>query len=136
MAEEFDAISQGMMAQDIGPAIVASKLAPQLGSDKSFLKKGSVDMRRLSVIKEDMLGMLLYAKIRSRKSRVWEDIRDELLNLYVSVGGRGRRDIIRMEIASKGGGPSVESEIQKPGWFRRNITDRSWREKEMESKGI
>jgi len=134
----LDPSQAGMMGgvADMGPAIVASALAPQLGSDQDALSRGKVDMRRFTVIKEDYLGFLLYAKIRSRKSRVWKTIYDELLNLYVGVGGRGRRDIIRMEAVSRGGMAQVEAEIQRPGLLARNIYDRKWKEREIEERGL
>ncbi|MBW2672015.1 MAG: hypothetical protein JRD89_01200 [Deltaproteobacteria bacterium] len=113
-----------------------SPLAPQLGSDADYLGRGQTDMRRLSVITEADIPLLLYAKIRGRKSRVWRTIYDEFLNLRVSVGGRGRRDIIRMEGVSKGGVVNVESEIQKPNWFVRNVLDRDWEKKEREKLGL
>lgn len=120
---------------EMGPAIVASVLAPQLGSDRSEVMHGRVDMRRLTVIKESDVPFLIFAKLRSRKSRPWEIVREELLNLKVSVGGRGRRDIIRMEGVSKGGMVSVESEITQPGWLRRNLYDRNWERNQREARG-
>jgi len=126
---------QGEAPMDMGPAIVASILAPQLGSDRNDVVRGKTDMRRLTVIKESELSFLLYAKLRSRKSKVWETVYNELLNLKVSVGGRGRRDIIRMEGVSKGGMVSVESEIREPGWLARNVYDREWERKQREAAG-
>ena len=126
---------QGEAPMDMGPAIVASILAPQLGSDRNDVVRGRTDMRRLTVIKESELPFLLYAKLRSRKSKVWGTVYDELLSLKVSVGGRGRRDIIRMEGVSKGGMVSVESEIREPGWLARNVYDREWERKQREAAG-
>lgn len=126
---------QGEAPMDMGPAIVASVLAPQLGSDRNDVVRGRTDMRRLTVIKESELTFLLYAKLRSRKSKVWETVYNELLSLKVSVGGRGRRDIIRMEGVSKGGMVSVESEIREPGWLARNVYDREWERKQREAQG-
>lgn len=133
----LDPNQPGMMGGPMPvPDVVGSALAPQLGSDQNYLSRGMVDMRRFSVIKEEFLGFLLYAKIRSRKSRVWVDIYDELLNLYVSVGGRGRRDIIRMESVSRGGQAQVEAEILRPGIIARNIYDRDWKKRQLEEKGL
>jgi len=119
---------------DTGASVVASALAPQLGTDTADLFKARFDMRRLTVIRNSDIGLLLYAKIKSRKSRVWGDIRDEILNLKVSVDGRGRRDIIRMEAVSRGGAATVESEITKPGLLARNIYDRGWEEKQRKER--
>ncbi len=119
-----------------GSGLTGSPLAEQLGSDPIDLGKGRFDMRRLTIISESDKGLLLYAKIKSRKSRVWKTIYDEILNLNVSLGGRGRRDIIRMEAVSKGGTAAVESEIIKPGLFARNIYKRGWEDEERKEKGI
>lgn len=123
------------MGTDIGPGVVASILAPQLGSDRNDLMRGKTDMRRLTVLKSTDIPFVMYAKIRSKKSRVWEVIYSELLSLNVSIGGRGRRDIIRMEGVSKGGMVNLESEIERPDWIGRHITDRGWKEKELERRG-
>ena len=119
-----------------GGSVVASKLAAQLGTDLVDLGKARFDMRRLSIIQEADVGLLLYAKIKSRKSRVWKTIYEELLNLKVSINGRGRRDIIRMEAVSQGGTADVESEIIKPGALARNIYDRNWEDKQRSAKGM
>lgn len=116
---------------DRGPEIVASSLAAQLGSDLKDVAQGKNDMRRLSVIDEKDKLFLMYAKIRSRKSKAWKALYEEFLNLNVSIGGRGRRDIIRMEAVSKGGMAGVESEIpQRPNWIGRNITQRNWKQEQ------
>jgi len=120
---------------DRGPEIVASSLSPQLGSSDKYTRRGEWDMRILSVIEEKDLPFFLYAKIRSRRSRTWATIYEEVLNLKISIGGRGRRDIIRMEGVSKGGMPSVESEIPKPNFFARNIWNRNWKQK-AEAEGL
>lgn len=117
---------------DRGPEVVASSLAPQLGSDAKHLGKGESDMRKLSIISEKDIPNLIYASVRSKKTKVWGEIRDEFLNLQVSVGGRGRRDIIRMEGVSKGGLPELPPENEKPGWFSRNFVDRSWKKRSKE----
>ncbi len=132
MSDEEGMYPGGMM--DTGASVVASALAPQLGTDPKDLARASFDMRRLTVIRREDIGLLIYAKIKSRKSRVWGDIRNELLNLNVSVDGRGRRDIIRMEAVSRGGSAAVESEITRPGLFARNIYDRGWEEKQRKER--
>lgn len=117
---------------DRGPEVVATTLAPQLGSDTGYLAKGNFDMRKLSVIEQKDIPLLIYASIRGKKSRAWKDIYEMYLNLQVSVGGRGRRDIIRMEGVSKGGLPDYPSETEKPGWLQRNFTDRDWKKRANE----
>jgi len=112
---------------DRGPEVVATTLAPQLASDPIYLGKGKFDMRKLSVINEKDIPLLIYCAIRGKKSQVWDDIFDMYLNLQCSVGGRGRRDIIRMEGVSKSGLPDYPPDYEKPGWFARNFTQRSWR---------
>lgn len=117
---------------DRGPEVVATTLAPQLGSDPLYLGQGKFDMRKLSFIDEKDIPMLIYAAIRGKKSRVWKDIADNFLNLKVSVGGRGRRDIIRMEGVSRSGLPDYPTDYEKPGWFERNFTQRNWKKKVQE----
>ncbi len=134
MAEEEGIYSGGGM--DTGASVVASKLAEQLGTDPMDLGKARFDMRRLTVIRNSDIGLLLYARIKSRKSRVWKTIYDEILNLRVSIDGRGRRDIIRMEAVSRGGTAAVESEITRPGLLARNIYDRDWESKQRREKGL
>ena len=128
--------SRSEEAVDRGPEIVASSLAPQLGSDSTVLSQGKVDMRRFSVIDEKDMPFLIYASIRGIKSPVWKNLYDEFLNLKISVGGRGRRDIIRMEGVSKAGLPddSGMGGGSQPGFFERNITDRGWKKRVKEER--
>lgn len=118
---------------DRGPEVVAQSLAPQLGSTPQHLAQGDFDMRKLSVISERDIPMLIYAKIRARKNKTWQIIYEEFLNLPVSVNGRGRRDIIRMEGVSKAGLPDMNNEDTKPGWLERNVTNRGeWKKRQQE----
>lgn len=125
-------IRMASMGMDLGAGITASILSPQLGSDEAILAQGKTDMRRLTVIQKDDIPRLLYMKLRSKKSTLFATLYDEILNLNVSIGGRGRRDIIRMENVSKGGVANVEAEIQKPGLIARNTWNRDWERKELE----
>jgi len=117
---------------DRGPEVVATSLAPQLGSDMSHLSVGKFDMRKLSFIEQKDIPFLIYAKIRGKKANVWDSIYDMYLNLQVSVGGKGMRNIIRMEGVSKGGLPDTQQDFDKPGWVQRNLTNREWRKKAKE----
>jgi len=119
---------------DRGPEVVATTLAPQLGSNAQHLGRGDFDMRKLSIIEKVDVPLLIYAKIRGKKSAAWADIYSEFLNLQVSVGGRGRRDIIRMEGVSKGGLPEAEPLPEKPGFLERNIFDRDWKKKQQDDR--
>jgi len=110
-------------------------LSPQLGTDPIDLEMGRVDMRRFAVLKSNKIGAVLYAAVRAKNSPSWGTILDWYLNTSVGVGGRGRRDIIRMEQVSRGGSVNVEAEIeaQKPaGWLERNLTKRDWKEEALE----
>ena len=120
-----------------GSAVVASALAGQLGSDPRVIGKARYDMRRLSVITDNDIPLLIYAEIRSKKSSAWGTFLDMFLNLKTSVGGRGRRDIIKMEQVSHGVPTDVASELEaiKPGFVARHTTKRDWKEKaEREGK--
>jgi len=115
-----------------GGAITASALAPQLGTDQFQLAQGEYDMRRLSVLEKKQMRFVFYAALRAKKSKAWANILDTLLNYSISIGGRGRRDIIRMEQVSHGMPVSVESEITRPqSWLERNVTNRNWREQQL-----
>jgi len=131
MSEQLD------QPYDPSPGVIASTLAPQLGSDSSILAQGRTDMRRLTVIARDDMRFVLYATVRAKKSPVWADLLEAYANWSVSVGGRGRRDIIRMEAVSKGGAAQVESEInlQPPNVLARNIYNRDWKEKQLRAVG-
>ncbi len=121
---------------DPGSAIIASALSPQLGTDPVDMDAGRVDMRRLTVLDKDMVGPLLFASIRGKRSDTWKTMVNTYLNISVSVGGRGRRDIIRMEQVSKGVPVDVTSEIQRPGWLGRNVYSRSWEREERGRLGL
>jgi len=133
--EEEEKRSRGVLGEEIappvmvdrGPEMVAQSLAPQLGSSPKYLARGEYDMRLLSIIEERDIPFLIYAYIRGRKTRVWRDIYDFYLHLKVSVGGRGRRDIIRMEGVAKGGLPYEYAQPEKPGFFQR-LLNRNWKE--------
>lgn len=131
----FEATPTAMPSEapiDRGPEVVATTLAPQLGSNAQHLGRGDFDMRKLSVIEQKDIPLLIYSKIRGKKSTAWAGIYDEFLNLQVSVGGRGRRDIIRMEGVSKGGLPEMEPTSEsKPGWIERNVFKRDWRKQQQ-----
>lgn len=115
-----------------GSGLVGSPLAPQLGSDPRDIAKGKFDMRRLTVIDKAQLPSIMYLTIRSKKSPASKTVLDVIANWGPSVGGRGRRDIIRMEAVSKGGPASVESEIIRPGLIARNVYNRDWERKAKE----
>lgn len=119
--------------------IVASALAGQLGSDLNYISRGKVQMSRFSVVTEREKPLLLYARIRGQKSRTWRLMREEILDLNVSLGGgRGRRDIIKMEQVSHGVPVETSSELEalKPGWLGRNLTQRNWQETALDEGKI
>jgi len=119
------------------PVEGAEILSPQLGSEPKILANMKFDMSILSVIHPKHIRPLLYfsllANAGDENARV---IVEAFLKFRVSDGGRGRRDIIRMEGVRHGGGTNVEAEIEKPGWIERNITERNWEQKERERLGI
>jgi hypothetical protein len=114
-------------------SVVASALAGQLGSDDQYIGDGRADMRRLTVLEEKHIGGLIGLKTLSLLYPDYKMIYDEILNLRVSIGGRGRRDIIRMEQVSHGGGVDVTAELEamKPNWLGRMLHP-DWKKKAME----
>lgn len=120
------------------PDMVGQSLAPQLGTDSMDLGMGKTDMRRLTIIPRELLMPVLYGEIRAQKSQTWFVVLDVLKNWSVAIGGRGRRDIIRMEQVSRGsGGVNVEAEIEssKPNILARNVYDRDWKEDKLRAMG-
>lgn len=120
-----------------GGAVVASALAGQLGSSPEFLQEQTHDMRILSVIDKADIPFYLFATLKAKKSKAWATVLDAALHFNRSIGGRGLRDIIRMEMVSHGGASDISSEIAaaRPGWVGRNVSDRDWQEKaEIEGK--
>ena len=122
------------MSEDLGGQEV---LAPQLGTEPEILSDSLFDMSILSVIDPKHIRPLLYFQLLADNGDVnAASIVRSFLKFRVSSGGRGRRDIIRMEGVRHGGGTNVESEIEKPGWIERNITERNWEQKERDRLGI
>jgi len=120
-------------------------LVDQLGSSNRKTVDGDVDMRLLTVIMDPtevptslrpLLYVLTRADVTIHGKSFWESLADNALHLFVGVGGRGRRDLIRGEQVSKGQAVSVESEIRTPGWVERNLVRRNWEREEKEKLGI
>ena len=120
-----------------GPSLVS-----QLGSSPGTLQNNEFDMPLLTVIMDseeipDTYRCTAYWLARStinpRMPKILSDIQ---LKLNVAVRGRGRRDLLRAEQVRKGGQVNVESEIQKPGWVERNLTQRDWEEKQRKELAI
>lgn len=125
------------------PEVGASSLASQLGSSFSFLDEGEIDMRILGVLMDpenipkglrSLVYFLTYAQLFKDEAAL--ALAKNYLHLTVAIRGRGRRDIIRMESVARGGAVDVESEIQRPSWLERNVTNRNWEEKEREKLGL
>jgi hypothetical protein len=128
------------MSEDMGPPpdMVGQSLAPQLGTDSMQLGQGITDMRRLTVIPRELLMPILYGTIRANKSQTWATVLEVIENWSVAIGGRGRRDIIRMEqVSHGGGGVNVEAEIEasRPNILARNTYDRDWKSDRLKELG-
>jgi hypothetical protein len=112
---------------------VADELAFQLGSDQVDVERGRIDMRRFSYLTPRAQIPMAYIAMRGKNVPAYKQLYTLMLNLGVSKQGLGRKDIIRMEAASRSGGNvSVEESVKEPGWLERNITRRNWREEEMQ----
>ena len=138
-----------------GQEVVASNLSPQLGTDAKDLTKGGVDMRRLTVLTEPLQAALAYfswrgggqefplmdrkgiiltddkgsVKKRVRRGvRFWSHISEYYLNSSPSIDGRGRRQLIEMQRATTPGA-AIPPEPEAPGWLKRNVTERNWKDK-------
>jgi len=122
-------------------------LVNQLGTSNRKTMDGDIDMRLLTVITDPsevptslrpLLYVLTRADVTIHGKPFWDSLADNALHLFVGVGGRGRRDLIRGEQVSRGGAVNVESEIRDYNWLQRNITHRkeAWAQEEKEKLGI
>ena len=127
------------------PEETGGQLIPQLGTSSRKLGDGTIDMRLLTVIMDPeevptSLRPLLYALTRDdvtrRRIPFWQALTDNALHLFVGVGGRGRRDLIRGEQVSRGQPVNVESEIREPGFIQKYITNRNWEQEERNRLGV
>ena len=109
-----------------GQTVVAQALAPQLGSDIVTLQKGIVDMRRFSILDEKEMRAIAYFLIRGyvHGVRFWKHYVEHFLNLAVSVGGVGRKQLIEMQRATQSLGGMGGEEEEKLSWIERHITKR------------
>jgi len=123
----------------------STSLVTQLGSSNRKIIEGDNDMRLLTVIMDPSevptsFRPLLYALTRDdvtrNKKPFWQSLTENALHLFVGIGGRGRRDLLRGEQVSKGGAVNVESEIRTPGWVERNLVRRNWEREEKEKLGM
>lgn len=122
-----------------------ASLAEQLGSSGRILGKGRIDMRILTILKnrdklpntlKPLLYWLIYDDIVNNDRDFSESAPDNLMHLYNSVDGTGRRQLIQAEQVRKGGSVSFREDIEKPGWLARNLWRRGWEEQEKERLGI
>ncbi len=108
------------------------KLVTQLGSDARYLARGKHNMKILSIIEKRLVLPLTYLDISAQDDSGDELLRDALLELYVSIGGRGRRDLIQGEGVMKGAQPNIEAEIERPNIIARHTyardKEREWKE--------
>ena len=115
----------------------ASELAHQLGSDLAVTEAGLTDMRRLTTIQARALIPLAYCSERGRTTPAFKRLYVNFMNLSVGVNGVGRKDIIRMEAASRSGGSvDVKDQLEKPGWIERHITNRGWEDEQRRRMNV
>ena len=107
------------------------KLVTQLGSDARHLSRGINDMSLLSIIGGRQVLPLTYFIVSGIDDEGDKVLSDTLLKLYVSKGGRGRRDLIQGEGVMKGAQPNTEAEIERPNIIARHTYAR---DKEAEWK--
>jgi hypothetical protein len=107
------------------------KLVTQLASDATYLARGKHNMKILSIIEKRLVLPLTYLNISSVDDEGDKLLTESLLEFYVSVGGRGRRDVIQGEGVMKGAQPNTEAEIDRPNFLsRHNPFDREAQDKE------
>lgn len=118
-----------------GTSIIAEGLVLQMGSSGKTLTKGNIDMRIFSNISptdQVALGHFNYRAVVD-KNRYFAHLVDWILHSAVSIDGK-RSDQVIDTIAASVGGARRQEYISKPGWFKRNITKRDWKD-DAERKG-
>lgn len=129
---------------DKPPEITAEgELAPQMGSDKTTMARGTFDMRRLSKINPIEKAWISFFRLEDGDDGKDHDLEggggfffefcEEYLNLSVSEDGWRTNKMIQM-VAGAAGAPSVGELQKKPGWLGRNITQRGWK-KDADEEG-
>jgi hypothetical protein len=105
-------------------------LTDNLSTARSIRQTGEIDMRKFTNIDDEDILFLIYARIRSQKSRTWAMLYDEYLNSKVGVGGLGMRYAIRGESVRKGIATDVTAEVPKrPNPLARLTYDREGEER-------
>lgn len=129
---------------DPKPEVTAEgELAPQLGSDKTQMARGTFDMRRLSKINPIEKAWIAFFILEDGEDGKDEELEggggfyhefcQGYLNLSVSEDGWRVNKMIQM-VAGASGAPSVGELVKKPNILQRNITNRDWKKK-AEEKG-
>lgn len=122
------------MSEDQDPQ-VQGKLVTQLGSSAKYLSQGENDMSILSILRDRHLMPLTFFLISGEDDEGDRAFADAFLKLRVSVGGRGRRDMVQGEGVMKGAQPNTEAEIERPNFLsRHNPFDQEAQDKELEWK--
>ena len=94
------------------------------------MAKGEIDLERSSVLSDerDVFCHAIWGEIPPEEGgNFWRRIKKSTLNLNISIGGRGRRDVLQGISGSKGVVSGVEF-AKRPGWIGRNVTQKDWKE--------
>lgn len=132
--------TQQPLAQE-GTAIIASRLAPEFGSDTKYIaKEGAVDIRRSTYVRDEIIPAGARSAVRSKiESLTAEELKyfdviheydEEILNRSRSRGGFMLTKMVDMTAVSTPGVRQPREDPKKPGWVSRNLTHRDWEEKD------
>lgn len=113
------------------------ELTQNLGTSPIKIAMGEIDRRMFTKIEDEDIDLLIFLRLgKELGNKAMAVIYDEFIHDKISVDGMGMRYVIRGESVRKGIGVNLESEIKKPGWVERNVTNRDWEKKEKEKLGI
>ena len=113
------------------------ELTQNLGTSPIKIAMGEIDRRMFTKIEDEDIDLLIFLRLgKELGNKAMAVIYDEFIHDKISVDGMGMRYVIRGESVRKGIGVNLESEIKKPGWVERNVTNRDWENKEKEKLGI
>lgn len=123
-------------------------LVDQLGTEPEIRDKDQYDYQILSILSEKKIGPYMYFGLVNEIIKAKEDQKPisfseafyrPALKLPVSVGGRGRRDVLYSEQVRRGVGINITREIPKPSRLDRVLNPekvKAYEEQEKELEGL
>lgn len=113
-------------------AITAEKLPAQLGTNPNKLAKGEYDERRLTNITPlERVWIGYFNLLDPFEGGIWaSEYAKEYMNLSMSIGGERAKLLVKMQMASSGGGSAFKKPEDKRNFIERHFTKRGQEPKE------